>query len=56
MDNKRQSEIDDMKNLNPKMICEECKQPIQVGQDYTFLGDGEIVEHTICLEMRGALE
>ena len=51
-----QDEVEEMKNLEPLMICNECHEPIKVGQDYTFLEDGTIVEHTICLEMRGALE
>ena len=51
-----QDEVEEMKNLEPLMICEECHEHIKVGQDYTFLEDGTIVEHTICLEMRGALE
>ena len=51
-----QTEIEEMKDLEPLMICNECHEPIQVGQDYTFLEDETIVEHTICLEMRGALE
>lgn len=52
-----QNEIENMKNLKPLNICEYCNEPIQVGQDYTFVSeDKTVVEHTICLELRGNLE
>jgi len=52
----KDNSIEELKNLEPLMICNECHEPIQVGQDYTYLEDGTIIEHTTCLEMRGAVE
>lgn len=41
-------------NQIDNMVCEYCNEPIRAGQDYTFVSeDKTVVEHTICLELRG---